>query len=30
LSKAGFYDEWKTRYGPEAWTILERYAGTLS
>jgi tripartite ATP-independent transporter DctP family solute receptor len=30
LSQVGFYDEWKKRYGPEPWALLERYAGTLS
>jgi len=30
LSKVGFYAEWKKRYGPEPWALLERYVGTLS
>jgi TRAP-type transport system periplasmic protein len=30
LSKAGFYGVWKKKYGPQAWAILEKYAGTLS
>src|SRR3954466_13515813 len=30
LSKAGFYAEWKKRYGPEAWAKLEKYSGPLS
>jgi len=30
LSKAGFYAGWKQKYGPEAWGILEKYAGNLS
>jgi tripartite ATP-independent transporter DctP family solute receptor len=30
LSKAGFYTEWKQRYGPEAWTTLEKFSGSLS
>jgi len=30
LSKAGFYDDWKKKYGSEAWSKLEKYAGTLS
>lgn len=29
LKKAGFYDEWKAKYGEEGWSILERYAGKL-
>jgi TRAP-type transport system periplasmic protein len=30
LSKGGFYQEWKGKYGEEGWSILERYAGKLS
>jgi tripartite ATP-independent transporter DctP family solute receptor len=30
LKKAKFYDEWKGKYGDEAWAILERAAGRLS
>lgn len=29
LSKAGFYAEWKARYGEEAWSLLEKAAGQL-
>ncbi|ACL58020.1 TRAP transporter substrate-binding protein [Methylobacterium nodulans] len=29
LRKAGFYAEWKGRYGQEAWTILEKTTGKL-
>jgi tripartite ATP-independent transporter DctP family solute receptor len=29
LKKSGFYAEWKQKYGPEAWTILEKYSGHL-
>ena len=29
LRSAGFYAEWKGKYGEEAWTILEKYAGKL-
>jgi tripartite ATP-independent transporter DctP family solute receptor len=29
LSKAGFYAEWRKKYGEEAWSLLERYAGKL-
>ena len=25
LRKAGFYAEWKGKYGDEAWAILEKY-----
>ena len=30
LRKAGFYAEWKTKFGDEAWAILERSGGKLS
>ena len=30
LQKAGFYAEWKTKYGEEAWSILERGTGKLA
>ncbi len=30
LSKAGFYKEWKGKFGPEAWAILEEAAGELA
>jgi len=29
LRKAGFYAEWKRKFGDPAWALLERYAGTL-
>jgi TRAP-type transport system periplasmic protein len=29
LRAGGFYADWKTKFGPEAWTLLEKYAGTL-
>ena len=29
LRKAGYYDEWKTKFGPEAWAVLEKYTGSL-
>ena len=29
LRKAGFYAEWKTKYGEEAWTMLEKTTGKL-
>jgi tripartite ATP-independent transporter DctP family solute receptor len=29
LSKAGFYADWKSKYGVEAWAVLEKYTGTL-
>jgi TRAP-type transport system periplasmic protein len=29
LEKAGFYTEWKKKFGPEAWAKLEQYAGKL-
>ena len=30
LKKAGFYAEWKEKYGPEAWGLLEKYVGALT
>jgi len=30
LSKAGFYAQWKKKYGVQPWTILEKYSGTLA
>ncbi len=30
LQGAGFYAEWKKRYGDEAWSRLEKYAGRLA
>lgn len=30
LRKAGFYGEWKGKYGDEAWAILERSVGKLA
>ena len=30
LRKAGFYSEWKGKYGDEARAILERSVGTLA
>jgi len=30
LRKAGFYAEWKGKYGDEAWSILETYTGKLA
>jgi TRAP-type C4-dicarboxylate transport system substrate-binding protein len=30
LTKAGFYEEWKTKFGPEAWAKLEQYSGKLA
>jgi tripartite ATP-independent transporter DctP family solute receptor len=30
LSKAGFYAEWKGRFGADAWAKLERYSGKLA
>ena len=29
LKAGGFYGEWKEKFGPEAWGLLEKYAGTL-
>jgi len=30
LRKAGFYVEWKQKYGPDAWALLEKYSGNLA
>lgn len=30
LQSAGFFKEWKGKYGDEPWAILERYAGSIS
>jgi tripartite ATP-independent transporter DctP family solute receptor len=29
LKQAGYYADWKAKFGPEAWTLLEKYAGQL-
>jgi TRAP-type C4-dicarboxylate transport system substrate-binding protein len=29
LKAGGFYGEWKEKFGPEAWGLLEKYAGPL-
>lgn len=30
LQKAGFYEDWKKKFGPEAWALLEQYTGKLT
>jgi tripartite ATP-independent transporter DctP family solute receptor len=30
LRKAGFYSEWKGKYGDEAWALLEKFSGKLT
>jgi TRAP-type C4-dicarboxylate transport system substrate-binding protein len=30
LSTAGFYKEWKEKFGPEVWAVLEKYSGNLA
>jgi tripartite ATP-independent transporter DctP family solute receptor len=30
LSDAGFYRDWKEKFGADAWAVLEKYAGPLS
>ena len=30
LRKSGFYEEWKAKYGNEAWAVLEKYSGKLA
>jgi len=29
LKKAGFYADWKAKYGADAWALLEKYSGKL-
>lgn len=29
LSKSGFYEEWRKKYGEEAWAMLEKHTGKL-
>jgi len=29
LKQAGFYADWLRQYGPDAWGLLEKYAGPL-
>lgn len=30
LRKSGFYVDWKQKFGPEAWALLEKYTGQLA
>jgi tripartite ATP-independent transporter DctP family solute receptor len=30
LRQAGFYSEWKAKFGDEAWSLLEKYTGKLA
>lgn len=30
LDKAGYYAEWKKKFGDEAWGFLEKYTGKLT
>ncbi|TDR89966.1 TRAP transporter substrate-binding protein [Enterovirga rhinocerotis] len=30
LQSAGFYKEWKEKFGPEAWALLEKHTGAIS
>jgi hypothetical protein len=29
LKKAGYYAEWRQKFGPQAWALLEKYAGPV-
>jgi TRAP-type C4-dicarboxylate transport system substrate-binding protein len=29
LNKSGFYGEWKSKFGADAWALLEKYSGKL-
>ena len=30
LRAAGFYKEWREKFGEEAWKVLEKYTGELA
>ena len=30
LQSAGFYKEWRQKFGDEGWKLLEKYAGAIS
>jgi tripartite ATP-independent transporter DctP family solute receptor len=30
LQKAGYFTEWQKKFGPETWSILEKYAGKMA
>jgi hypothetical protein len=30
LQAAGFYKEWRGKYGDEAWAVLEKFTGPIS
>ena len=30
LQAAGFYKEWRGKYGEEAWAVLEKFTGPIS
>jgi TRAP-type transport system periplasmic protein len=30
LQKAGYYTEWQKKFGPETWSLLEKYTGKLA
>jgi TRAP-type C4-dicarboxylate transport system substrate-binding protein len=30
LQSAGFYKEWRGKYGDEAWAVLEKFTGPIS
>jgi hypothetical protein len=30
LQKAGFYADWRKKYGDEAWSLLEKYTSSLA
>jgi TRAP-type C4-dicarboxylate transport system substrate-binding protein len=30
LQAAGFYKEWKSRFGPEPWALLEKFKGPIA
>jgi TRAP-type C4-dicarboxylate transport system substrate-binding protein len=30
LTRGGFYDEWRGKFGKDAWDLLQKYAGELA
>jgi TRAP-type transport system periplasmic protein len=30
MFQAGFYTDWKSKFGEEPWSILEKYAGKMA
>jgi hypothetical protein len=30
LTRGGFYEEWRAKFGKDAWELLQKYAGDLA